>query len=83
MTRRSFAAGAFLGAALTAAASFGIAVAVQDSDAPSPEGYVMSGQEIAFITADPTASPVVGRLVVRVDGAWRETAFEARMVPAD
>ena len=84
MERRSFAAGVLAGAILAAAAYLGAASAVQSEGTPGTvEGrHVIAGQDLAFVTTDPHASPVTGQLMVRVDGAWRETIFEVRMVPA-
>ncbi len=79
--RRRFIGLAGLG--LLAGASFGYAQVQQGKIAPpefgtrrspQPAGVVLSGADIGFRLEGSKGDAVVGRLVVRVNGEWREVA---------
>jgi hypothetical protein len=81
---------AFVGFGLLAAASFGYAQVQQGqvsppvfSFPPSAEAadVVLSGADIGFRLEGRRGSAVVGRLVVRVNGEWREVAANYEVKP--
>ena len=61
-----------------AAAAWGHAQAfVQPTPVPSP--VVLSGPDIGFRMVGRKGEKPVGRLVVRIDGEWREVEFDHRI----
>lgn len=85
MNRRKFAAGALIGAVLAGVALFAGAAAFQNGSMPGLGAgeQAFTGENLAFVTSEPSSNPFEGRLMVQVDGQWRDVQFEMRMTPAN